>query len=64
MIIGHQKINTSNATSHIIKILTQNTPQAKMQNNQMFRKKKKKRKSLQDLGPGSILRLDTKIKIK
>ena len=38
-----------------------------MQNNQTFRKRKKKKKigkSLQDLGPGSVLRLDTKIKIK
>ena len=29
-----------------------------------LRVSRKKRKSLQDLGPGSILRLDTKIKIK
>ena len=36
-----------------------------MQNNKMFRKKKGGGgKSLQHLGPGSILRLDTKIKIK
>lgn len=40
VIIGHQKTNTSNATSHIIKLLTQNTSQAKMQNNKTFRKKR------------------------
>ena len=44
VIIRHQKAKTSNATLWIIKILTLNTSQAKMQNNQTFRKRKKKKK--------------------